>query len=225
MTLYPLAQILLYLALFFAPPDATQVAITGPDFSIKLTRGETGWTSGAVTFIAAAGQLIRGENLKKETTSVADHVKSALGHDWAVAPKLNLDDATTLEKTADGYLLRVNDGDPAVRVYAITYHRPAPAAVNPAATAPGEMLIVNVLGTVVKPGAYTLHPGAMLLDALAAAGGAASTANTKKISIVRGPAGEKPSVFIHDADAILRGQASNPPLFDHDTLLVPERIF
>jgi protein involved in polysaccharide export with SLBB domain len=69
-----------------------------------------------------------------------------------------------------------------------------------------------------------LPAGATLLDALAAAGGGSPTAQLRKLSIVRGPAGEKPTVLPHDADAVLRGQSTNPALLDRDTVFVPERI-
>ena len=221
MTFYPLTEIILYIALFFAPPDTTHVTVAGPDFSIELTRGETVWTAGAVKLSAANGLLTREENSKQQSQAVDDYVKPALNHDWTITPKVTLHALTTLEKTTSGFVVRVNDGDAAVRTYTITYRRP-PAPI-PAATASGG-LTINVLGAVNKPGAYPLPGGATLLDALAAAGGLTPAANARKASLLRGPAGEKPAIQSHDTDAILRGEATNPPLLDRDTLFVPERF-
>lgn len=86
-------------------------------------------------------------------------------------------------------------------------------------------MTVNVFGAVEKPGACPLPPSSTLLDALGAAGGCKSTANQNKISVLSGPAGEKPSVSIYDLDAILRGKAPNPKLQDHDSIVVTEKIF
>ncbi|MFA6287191.1 MAG: SLBB domain-containing protein [Opitutaceae bacterium] len=221
---YPLIEIILYIALFFAPADATHVTLAGPDFAMELTRVETIWTAGAVKLSASDGRLIREENSTQKTQAVGDYVKAVLNHDWTVAPKITLHDSTSLEKTHSGFVVRVNDGAPAVRTYTITYRRSTPISSNSTASASPRTLAINVLGEVKAPGAYALLPGATLLDALAAAGGSSRLADTRKLSIVRGPAGEKPAVITHNADAILRGQAPNPPLEDHDTLYVPERI-
>lgn len=84
---------------------------------------------------------------------------------------------------------------------------------------------VNVFGSVAKPGAYALSPNSTLLDALGAAGGWGTLANKAKVSILSGPAGEKPSITIYDVDAILQGKAVNPKLQDHDSIVVTERVF
>ena len=217
----PLIEIILYIALFFAPPDATHISVAGPDYSIELTREKTAWTSGPATFTALDDSLIRDENAKKETTSVAAFVKAALNHDWSRVSKIKLQDSATLEKTASGFFVRVNDGDPAMRTYTITYRRPAPPATTKTTSRP---LTINVLGAVNRPGAYPLPAGATLLDALAAAGGGSPTAQLRKLPVVRGPAGATPAVIPHDANAILRGQSANPALLDRDTVFVPESL-
>lgn len=218
MTVYPLTQILLYLALFFTPPDATRITIAGPDILMELARDKTGWTSGTARLSADGGQLTCEENSRRETTSVADFVKTALNHDWTGVTKIKLPESATLEKTSSGFVMRVNDGDPAQRAYTITYHRPATPAAAP------RPLTINVLGAVNRPGAYSLPAGATLLDAIAAAGGGSPVAHLRKLSLVRGPAGEKPAVTSHDAEAILRGQAPNSALLDRDTVFIPERL-
>ena len=220
MTAYPFTQILLYLALFFAPPD-THVTIVGPDISLMVDRDETGWRTGPGHLSAADGELTYELNSDRETTPVADRIKAAIGNDWTLTPKVTLHDTTTLEKTATGFIFRVNDGDAAMRAYKITYLHQSIASVPAPSPAP---ITVNVLGCILRPGAYPLSAGATLLDAFAAAGGGTSAANTSRLSIVRGPAGEIPRVLPHDATAILQGRAPNPPLLDHDTIVVPERV-
>lgn len=222
MTFFPLIDILLYLALFFAPPDATHLTISGPDYAIELTRSATGWTSGPATLTTLDRQLIREENGRQETHSLTDHLPATLDPAWTSASKIPLSDATTLEKNPDGFVLRINDGDPAVRAYAVTYRRPAPS--SPPAAATPRVFTINVLGSVNRPGAHPLPAGATVLDALAAAGGGSEFADLRKISVVRGPAGEVPAVTPHNAEDILRGQAPNAALLDRDTVFVPERF-
>lgn len=89
---------------------------------------------------------------------------------------------------------------------------------------PGGIL-VNVFGGVEIRGTYSLAPESTLLDAIGSAGGWTRTANPRKVSIVRGPAGQKPTVTVHDVEAILRGDAVNPKIEDHDSVFVPEKIF
>lgn len=98
----------------------------------------------------------------------------------------------------------------------------SPQAEKRAAAA---IVAVNVFGTVERPGTHQLGGDATLLSALGAAGGWKVSANKKKISIVRGPPGEKPVVTFHDVDAILRGDVPNPKVQDHDTVFVPEPVF
>ena len=145
MTFYPLIEIILYIALLFAPPDATHVTISGPDYSIELARTGAAWTAGDIRLVASDGRLVRTENGRGESHPMTEHVAAALDHDWHAVSKITLHDATTLEKTASGFVLRVNDGDPAVRAYTIAYHRPAPPPPPPRART------INVLGAGHKP--------------------------------------------------------------------------
>jgi hypothetical protein len=222
MTFFPLTEILLYIAIFFAPFDATHVVISGPNLSMELTRGEAFWSSGPVKFTAVESQLAREENSTSKTTNVYEYVQNALKANWASEERVFLDNTTTLKKTPSGFIMRVKGVDPEPLAYTITYRRDTP---GPRTSTSLPAPTINVLGAVKKPGAYSLQVGATLLDALAAAGGGGPAADVRKISIVRGPAGEKPTVTSHDATAILRGQTTNPLLLDHDTIFVPETIF
>ena len=68
------------------------------------------------------------------------------------------------------------------------------AAVDPAATGPGAAdpagapagrIVVHVVGAVVSPGVVVLADGARVADAIAAAGGAASDADTEQLNLAR----------------------------------------
>ena len=71
---------------------------------------------------------------------------------------------------------------------------PPAAAVDPAATGPGAAdpagapagrIVVHVVGAVVSPGVVVLADGARVADAIAAAGGAASDADTEQLNLAR----------------------------------------
>ena len=216
---YPIVQVLLYIALLFAPPDADRISITGPDQSFELTRNGGGWefTQQGRTGKASIGNgsiTIEADG-KRESHSVARFVAATVGHDWKQQPKVTLHDSNTLEKTTDGYVLRIDDGKPGMKVYRITWHRAGLAA-------PGGA--VNVLGAVKNPGIYPLGQATTLSDLLAAAGGPTAKADIGKSRILRGNAGERPQVLPVDLGNTRNGQAVPPPLLDHDTLFVSERI-
>lgn len=71
----------------------------------------------------------------------------------------------------------------------------APGPVDPAATgladpadpagAPAGRIVVHVVGAVVSPGVVVLADGARVADAIAAAGGAASDADTEQLNLAR----------------------------------------
>ena len=225
MTAYPLLQILLYLSLLFAPPDATRVTITGPTpaETLELRVTVNGWAmvrDGAETpiFLSEGRLLVKNEE-KYESTEVGAHVAPAKGHDWSAAPKLKLAGLTTLEKTATGYVFRMNDdGGSDIRTYTITYHRPTP--VDPAAA-----ISVNILGAVNNQGAYNLAKGATLLDALVAAGGVNRLAYQRDVRVARGLTNENATTFSINLETLRETPEKAMFLQDHDTVFVPERIF
>lgn len=69
----------------------------------------------------------------------------------------------------------------AILVYTPT---PAPTA-TPVPTATPPPLIVYVSGAVAQPGVYTLPPGARVVDALSAAGGATAEADLAQVNLAR----------------------------------------
>ncbi|MEY4489607.1 MAG: hypothetical protein RIQ79_2115 [Verrucomicrobiota bacterium] len=217
---YPLLQILIYLSLLFAPPETKTITIVGPGETIDINHTADGWATttpdgkpGRVSI--ADGVLTVQSGEMKETGRMADYVAAAVGHDWAKEPKVTLHDATTLEKTAAGYTLRVDDGKPSVRAYAIVYQSALPA--SPAAT-----ITVNVLGAVNAPGSYTLSAGSTLLDAIAAAKGCLRFADKTGVRLTRGPAGEKPASSVFNTIKMVEAKTRGPELKDGDTVFVPE---
>lgn len=56
---------------------------------------------------------------------------------------------------------------------------------DPEVNAAGGILFVHVVGAVVRPGLYELHDGARVVDAVAAAGGYAETADQSSLNLAR----------------------------------------
>ncbi|HWT66013.1 MAG TPA: polysaccharide biosynthesis/export family protein, partial [Terracidiphilus sp.] len=82
---------------------------------------------------------------------------------------------------------------------------------------------VNVLGQVVKPGAYPFTTASTVVDALAAAGGLRDFAKKKGITILRSkPGGSQDRITFNYAD-FLKGKNSvqNVKLEPGDTVVVP----
>lgn len=226
MTAYPLLQILLYLSLLFAPPDATRVTITGPTpaESLELRVTVNGWAmvrDGAETPISLSeGRLLEKKGDKYESTDLSAHLAPIKGHDWAAAPKLTLAEMATLEKTDAGFVFRHGaESDGNARAYTIAYHLPAPGA-------PTSAISVNVIGGGVNnPGAYRLEQGASLLHAITAAGGMNRVADRSRVRITRGPAGTQPTTLTYNVAKIISGGLKAPELQDHDTVFVPDIVF
>ena len=225
MTAYPLLQILLYLSLLLAPPDATRVTITGPTpaETLELRITVDGWVvarDGAESRISLSeGRLLERKGAKYESTDLTDHIAPVKGHDWTAAPKLTLAGLTTLEKTDTGFVFRLNDETGAdARAYTVTYHRPAP--VDSATT-----ISINVIGAVNKPGAYQVPKNTSLLQAIATAGGMTRLSHRKQVRITRGAAGEQPTTYVFDVAKMIAEGRGAPELQDHDTIFVPEIIF
>jgi len=95
----------------------------------------------------------------------------------------------------------------------------AEATTDPSAGA--QKISITIVGSVGRPGAWTVRAGATLLDALAAAGGWTSEAPPTRVRIegyaVRDA---RPPTRVHDLDAILAGRAPNPSLRPGDAVRV-----
>ena len=122
MTTLPLLQFLFFIAAFFAPKDVTQITLSGPDHTARWTRTSDGWVDGNKLWsMKGNSTVMRVSGRPDDVVDVSSFVKPAMAHDWAKAQKLGLAPMQTLEKTHDGFVLRLNAGDPAERVYRITY--------------------------------------------------------------------------------------------------------
>lgn len=206
---------LVYVSLLLAPKDADHITITGPDAgeAMELVRDGQQWTSRLKPVSISEGSvLLEGVSIPLDARE-RGFIATASANDWLKMPRLALDGVTSLEKTSDGFLLRFKEGDDALE-YRIRHHR----------SAAGE-ITVNVLGEVNQPGTYRIPAGGSLVDAVAAAGGWTKQANRKKTSLVRGPAGQVPTVAKYDLDSILKGSSAPPTLQERDTVHVPESLF
>lgn len=81
----------------------------------------------------------------------------------------------------------------------------------------------NVLGKVVKPGSYPLDRPLTVLDALAAAGGPAEFANTKKIYVLRYKKNGSRWIYPFNYNQVIKGHLpwENIELQPGDTVVVP----
>lgn len=81
----------------------------------------------------------------------------------------------------------------------------------------------NVLGKVVKPGAYPLDQPTTVLDALAQAGGPAEFANTKKIYVLRYKQNGSRWIYPFNYNQVIEGHLpwENIQLKPGDTVVVP----
>ena len=215
MNSFPLHEIILYIALLFAPADTTKITVAGPDLSAQLTHAETNWKMANASFSIADDTLVREENAAKTSQPLAEYLPKELrSHDWAKTKKITLPmGGVTVEKKASGFIVRINDRDPTVRAreYDISY-------------ASATSIKVNVIGQVINPGAVVLPASKTLTAALAAAGGVTRVAKGP-IRVARGVAGEKAAVSTYDLRAIKKGEIADPILQDNDTVFVPEIIF
>jgi hypothetical protein len=223
MSSYPLLQVLLYLSLLLAPPDAKRITIDGPAPTprVELLLSANGWVqddSGRVLRITekAIGAPNREGNW--EWTDVAAHVASVKGHDWGASPRLTLADlGGTLEKTDTGMVLHLADGAASARTYTITFHRPPPLA-------PDDAITVRVMGQVTRPGLYTVSRGSTLADALIAAGGISWVADKSAVKITRGKAGETTSTY--NVEKMLREKPPAPmPRLEEGDIIYAMELF
>ncbi len=220
--LYPIKAILMYFAILFAPADATKITLEGLNGSerIELVRDGGTWKAGGNAVSVEGETLVATGSQGKEPLKIRDFADLPGDHDWKKEPSFTLGEGTTLEMTASGFTVRRNSkGGEANGVYQVMYDRPVAAPVA------GGEITVNVLGAVQTPGAYKIPAGGSIVDVLAMAGGWTKQANLKKVSVIRGPAGEIPKVTVVDVNAILGGQGIAPALIQRDTINVPERIF
>ena len=88
----------------------------------------------------------------------------------------------TVPDGASGAASPTATGLPAAAVDPVATGPPAPA--DPAG-APAGRIVVHVVGAVVSPGVVVLADGARVADAIAAAGGAASDADTEQLNLAR----------------------------------------
>lgn len=200
------------LSLMLAPKGADRITITGPSpaESIEISRtAEDGWRSRLKRVSFSDGILsIEGSDIPLNSRD-RGFLATAAANDWLKTPTLVLDAITSLEKSPDGFILHLKEGDQ-TKEYRIRYHQAAAGKIS-----------VNVLGEVNQPGVYQIPEDGSLRDAIAAAGEVKPGAALKRTSIVRGAAGTTPKVTFHDLAAIRKGEAASPRIEAGDTIHVP----
>ena len=219
---YPIQAILLYVAMIFAPADVDQVTLSGfPDgTSIELVRTGEIWEADGMPLSIVDGNIVVHAASGKETLPLSEFIASPEGHRWAKTPTFTLSKGTTLEKTQNGFTLRRDANDKTTDgVYKIEYIEGETATVEQST----PTITINILGEVRNPGVYQISTSGTLIDAVAAAGGWTEKADTEKVSLVRGTAGEVPKVFKFDLSSILNGKAAAPAVHERDTLYVTKK--
>lgn len=207
----PLFQLLVYLALWFAPPEAEQILVTGPGAAVQLARSavpEGVWqvskssvdelpagalvTLGGDAVLFEVGEVWRSPISLRELLVPLELEK----RDWVAGARAILANGGSLLWLEDGLEVRLSEVAATYRVRFLTG-----ATERPKTT-------VQVLGAVTRPGAYALPVGAGLGEALAAAGGLSEAAPPHAVRLLRGGVGQalrlSPGVgeWLRDGDLI-----------------------
>ena len=82
-------------------------------------------------------------------------------------------------------------------------------------------LRINVLGEVASPGVYSFRSGSTAAEALGAAGGLTDHADSPGSVILRGVADALPKLIYFHPEIVRRGEATDVPLQNRDTLYIP----
>ncbi len=209
--IYPIQAILMYFSILLAPPDTERITVEMPKPSpgIELVRNGKTWESGGDAFtVDGANLVVFGPN-GRESVGIGDFVALPGDHDWTKKPSFTLGDSTIIEKSEAGFTIRRNStGGEGNGVYQIRNHKPGNGAA---------VVAVNVLGQVVNQGVHRVPADGTVRDAIAAAGGPAASAEMKKVSITRGPAGTVPMVTKLDLTNV---EGSDPQILAGDTIHV-----
>lgn len=208
---FPIEAILIYLAILFAPLDMDRIVIDVPSESGRrelVRNGQTWRFDGDVVQIDGDSLVIFGAE-GRETLKISEFVALPGKHDWVASPAFALGGGHTLRKTATGFICLASSADDKHgETTHIHYQKMA---------RPGGEISVNLLGKVAQPGVFRLPAKHTLRDAIAAAGGPASGADTGRVSIIRGAAGSVPLVTSIDLTA---EDAFNPMILSGDTIHV-----
>ena len=134
---------IVYLSMLLAPKDADRITVTGsgpnPADSMVLSRtAEGGWSDRQMPVSIADGSLKMG--LKKAEMNIPldardrGFLPAITANDWLKNPRLTLNEAISLEKTPDGFVLRQKEGDK-TNEYKIHYHLSASPLAKAAVSA------------------------------------------------------------------------------------------
>ena len=122
MSAFPLLHILFFLATFFAPKDVNVISVGGPDMTVIYRQTPAGWAyNGQVWTVQGTKVVVEAKEKATETKDVKEFIQPVLAKTWDFNSPLSLSGMMKIEKSKEGYTVKVNAGDPKEEVYSISY--------------------------------------------------------------------------------------------------------
>jgi hypothetical protein len=126
MDLFPILQILFWIAMTVAPQGTKQIIITGPEMSLTWTNEDGAWKDSEtrnVWTIDGTKVTSTGTEDKAQGVEVAGFVKGVKGQDWVESPSINLGAHRSLAKVGETFVYILNEGDPTAKRYVISFKK------------------------------------------------------------------------------------------------------
>ncbi len=125
MTVIPFTEILLYITLFFAPANATQIEMKDPSGAvIVFTESAGGWEAeaGDVAWPDARWTMQNGElHRGVEPIALDDYVSGVDEHEWCEESILPVHDSMEVLKTSSGFLIYPEGIEQPENKFVVTY--------------------------------------------------------------------------------------------------------
>ncbi len=130
----PILHILFLIASFFAPQDAVEIHVSGPELSIHWTLTPDGWVLNDQRWsVKANSHIVATQFLDHEAVAqeydVSDYVVIKTTEEGKKT--LAVSAPATLEKTKDGFVYREKFGSPEEKMYRVVYKKKAPKPATP----------------------------------------------------------------------------------------------
>lgn len=140
MAVYPLREILFWIAVTLSPPDAAQILVKGPELTVAWTRQDSGWSCSADRSLwraedgAVKIDYRAAEQKTPLTVGVSEFVQGVKQNDWQQSASLKLATGVSLSKNDDTFVFTKEPGTAGEKGYSIQYRRKAAAEVLHSAT-------------------------------------------------------------------------------------------
>src|SRR5690606_17167217 len=108
---FPLVEIILWLALFFAPDDTVEIMLTTAEAEGPMVRTERGWSRGDSEFWVKDDMVYLRQRGHVHHETLTAYIYPVLTHDWTGSEVLALSETSTFEMKPDGFVMRINIGD------------------------------------------------------------------------------------------------------------------